>query len=349
MPRTRHFLAASAAATVAATGVGAGIASADPVMDIPDGEMIMVGQADEINGYACVDEVGLQSTYAGQFVSPDAGATLYKTLETPTEPDGSWTWMLMPNGEAPMGDYEIYFYCSTAPVTSLDPSNPSANPDILWVSGMYERTLMEADARAASSGGSGPMVTIDPDALPRVDRMGIHGEEAAALKADVDAAVDDVAALDRLYGAFFGRHGDHAGMAHWLGQLERGASINQIANSFAKSTEFRTKYGSLSDSAFVDQAYRNVLGRSGDHSGHTFWMDALATGRMTRANVMRAFANSAENIARTANRGYVAAAYQVLGTTTPTKAQVQEQVAKLDTGVIPRVQVVEDIALQLDA
>lgn len=101
------------------------------------------------------------------------------------------------------------------------------------------------------------------------------------------------AKVARLYAAFFDRPAETAGLAYWADRLARGASISVVAESFARSPEFRERFGAGSDGAFVDLVYRNVLGRSPDAEGRAYWVGRLRAGK-TRGWVMAAFSESPE-------------------------------------------------------
>ena len=67
----------------------------------------------------------------------------------------------------------------------------------------------------------------------------------------------------------------------------------------ASSSEFIDRYGSLSNSQYVDLVYQNVLGRAPDSSGRKHWVDGLTAGRNSRGGVMIGFSESPEFRART--------------------------------------------------
>ena len=98
----------------------------------------------------------------------------------------------------------------------------------------------------------------------------------------------------RLYLAAFDRTPDAAGLAYWIGTP---LTVPQIASYFVTSPEFLAKYGSLSNTQFVQQLYLNILGRTGDAAGVTYWISVLNSG-VTRGVVLTAFANSDELIMR---------------------------------------------------
>ncbi len=90
----------------------------------------------------------------------------------------------------------------------------------------------------------------------------------------------------RLYRAFFDREPDPAGTEYWLGEAERGASLDVIAESFAVSDEFVKRYGATTDEQFLDIVYRNVLGRDYDQAGFQYWLGQLQT-KLTRGGTVR--------------------------------------------------------------
>jgi uncharacterized protein YkwD len=166
-------------------------------------------------------------------------------------------------------------------------------------------------------------------------RWWLLGQEATTAQVDADAAkllsgaattkshavylatstthAAAVPPVTRLYYAAFLRHPDAGGLTYWIRARQGGRSLQSIATSFASSTEFRSRYGSLSDAGFVDQVYRNVLGRAPDASGATFWEGRLAAGD-TRGEVLVGFSESAEHVRSTAAKVTVSWAFiQMLG------------------------------------
>jgi hypothetical protein len=120
--------------------------------------------------------------------------------------------------------------------------------------------------------------------------------------ADVSVALDiDGAAGQayRLYTAAFDRAPDKAGLGYWIGMLDGGATLEQVAAGFAASSEFASLYGAnASDAAFVELLYDNVLHRAAEGAGRQFWIDALALHGVSRAQVLAQFSESGENQAQ---------------------------------------------------
>lgn len=105
----------------------------------------------------------------------------------------------------------------------------------------------------------------------------------------------------RLYKAAFARAPDESGFRFWLEASKNNLSIDQIAGNFRASTEFIQKYGSnLTNAAYVDQLYQNVLGRAGEQAGQNFWLEQLSSGKVTDNQLLVYFADSPENKINTA-------------------------------------------------
>jgi ELWxxDGT repeat protein len=124
--------------------------------------------------------------------------------------------------------------------------------------------------------------------------------------------------IARLYSAAFDRAPDIAGLSFWEDVYTNSVSAaaksqgyytalaetavgseNSIADGFIASSEFQSRYGTLTNTGFVTAMYENVLGRAPDQAGLNFWLGELAGGE-TRAIVLVGFAESPENIAKTA-------------------------------------------------
>ena len=102
----------------------------------------------------------------------------------------------------------------------------------------------------------------------------------------------------RLYQAVFSRTADEEGLGYWTDVLDRGASLTEVALGFTESEEFFDRYAENSThSGYVQALYTNILGRSQDEEGATFWVDHLSNGRLQPHEVLVAFAESPENAA----------------------------------------------------
>jgi Domain of unknown function (DUF4214) len=129
----------------------------------------------------------------------------------------------------------------------------------------------------------------------------------------------DNANIARLYSAALGRSPDQGGLFGWediyannipspvkaqgvyaaLAQTNDGYGTT-IAGGFTQSVEFISKYGALDDTGFLTQLYANVLGRAPDPGGLSGWLNLMHGGGFTRDMVLVGFAESPENMAKTA-------------------------------------------------
>jgi hypothetical protein len=102
----------------------------------------------------------------------------------------------------------------------------------------------------------------------------------------------------RLYQAAFDRAPDLQGLGYWIRELDAGlGDLAWMANNFIISNEFRDTYGSpstVSNSAFLNLIYDNVLNRAPDAAGFAYWMAELERG-FGRERVLASFSESLEN------------------------------------------------------
>lgn len=110
------------------------------------------------------------------------------------------------------------------------------------------------------------------------------GEDATV---NVDPAV-------RLYFAYFLRTPDPGGLKYWVGKRRNGTRLYTVSQRFAQSSEFKNRYGPLTNKAFVELVYQNVLGRPGESTGVNYWTKQLDTKNRTRGEVMVGFSESTE-------------------------------------------------------
>ena len=124
------------------------------------------------------------------------------------------------------------------------------------------------------------------------------------LATDIKGTFDQVTGLNtdsgemfRLYNAAFARFPDADGLKYWIDQFSSGKNTRRVvAQSFLGSAEFTEKYGSnVSDETYVNNLYKNVLGRDADTEGLNYWVGNLSSGVETRYEALLGFAESAEN------------------------------------------------------
>lgn len=103
----------------------------------------------------------------------------------------------------------------------------------------------------------------------------------------------------RLYQAAFNRTPDVRGLSFWIQAMDKGVPLEEIAQGFASSAEFKSVYGiNPTPTEIVNRFYNNVLHRDGEPDGVRFWVDVLTQKRATVAAVLgglNGFSESPEN------------------------------------------------------
>jgi hypothetical protein len=129
------------------------------------------------------------------------------------------------------------------------------------------------------------------DTLQGVERIAF-ADGAVAL--DVDGVA---AQAYRIYRAAFDRTPDLGGLGFWIGQLDQGTTLRDIANGFVQSQEFIDQYGSAPSNAdIVMRLYKNILHREPDAGGYQFWLDALDHNKASLPELLASFSESGENV-----------------------------------------------------
>jgi len=114
---------------------------------------------------------------------------------------------------------------------------------------------------------------------------------------DKSVAIDNNAAQAyRLYEAAFNRKPDLGGLGYWIKELDKGVSLDAVAQSFITSTEFKGLYGAThTNDTFITALYQNILDRAPDQGGFNYWSNQLQTGALNEAQVLASFSESNEN------------------------------------------------------
>jgi hypothetical protein len=152
------------------------------------------------------------------------------------------------------------------------------------------------------------------DTLINIERLQ-YGDKTINLTVQSQAAAApraDVVRLSELYVAFFNRVPDADGLSYWIGQKAGGLSINQIAETFYNAgVQYSSLTGfsaSMSNTAFIDVIYKNVLGRAegADAGGLAYWNAKLVDGSATRGSLVSTILDSAHTFKGNKDYGYVA-------------------------------------------
>ncbi len=134
------------------------------------------------------------------------------------------------------------------------------------------------------------------DTLSNVERLRF-GDETLALDISGNAGQ-----AYRLYQAAFNRTPDNEGLKYWIGQLDAGMPLQEVAARFIDSAEFRQLYGTNPNNAdFLTRLYNNVLHRTPDAGGYAWWLNQLNTGAHSPTTALMGFSESPENQAGVLN------------------------------------------------
>lgn len=341
MNKIRYLAATLMATTI--TLAGAAPAMADPVVTTSMGYVPTAGARGDVfdvMASGCLN-LGGDAYFGGYIINTERPEPVFAADLTT---DGTWKAHIDLTG-APLETLTTYAYCAKGPVSSPTDDN------MLWVSAPYTFTVSDQmDSRMSFRAGRTAQIdeqalTVDPEALPTVDRMGIGGDAAAALKAKVDAHVSTVGQISRLYRTFFGRSASSADLKYWGARLDRHASPATIARQFAASSEFKREYAKMSDGAYVDAISENAFGHAASPEVRSTLVSQLRRHRTTRALVALTIANSSESVELSDDANYVITAYEVLAGRAPRAAEITAQTTLLQTTLTPRVQVVENVAM----
>ncbi len=132
----------------------------------------------------------------------------------------------------------------------------------------------------------------------------LFGIEAVAFR-DGDLRFDagyfeNFGAAYRFYTSILNREPDGAGLDFYVSLLDRGVSLFTIAEDISTSDEFIQNFGdNLGTLDFLDRVYQNILDRTPDQAGLTFWSNAINTGEVTRSEALVYISEDTENLGST--------------------------------------------------
>ena len=141
------------------------------------------------------------------------------------------------------------------------------------------------------------------DELTGISILSFPDKDLSVLN-DLKGTFDQVTGKDdvtgktfRLYNAAFARLPDASGLEYWISQRSSGANSERVvAQSFLGSAEFIELYGEdVSHATYVNNLYKNVLGREADTDGLNYWVGNLTNGTEDRHEALLGFSESAEN------------------------------------------------------
>jgi hypothetical protein len=253
----------------------------------------------------------------------------------------------------PAGTFRARFTCSDG-----TPSTPSSD-NVDWTSSTYTFTVSAASqagsrlvsVRADEPGTSTPDGTmpasatwsVDPESAPLIDRVGIHGAQALALKRQVDDIRAVSGTVGRLSWAALGRMPTRAQFDRWLPATASRGTWG-LERELERTPEFIGWFGLATDDVFLDRAYSRTLGRWPTAAERSASRVRLRSQGVPRVRILAELAESPQHRERVAVRDDVVAAYLGVTTVLPSPADLARFEA-MSRAVVLRVQVIEEIAL----
>ncbi|MBL9123977.1 MAG: tandem-95 repeat protein, partial [Planctomycetaceae bacterium] len=99
--------------------------------------------------------------------------------------------------------------------------------------------------------------------------------------------------VDGMYTKYLRRTADAAGRSSWIAAMSAGTTATDVAIAFLSSSEYASRH--VSNAAFVDGLYRDVLGRAPDAGGYNSNVTKLQSGG-SRAALAKFFLTSGERV-----------------------------------------------------
>ncbi|MGR3321645.1 MAG: DUF4214 domain-containing protein [Pseudooceanicola sp.] len=152
-----------------------------------------------------------------------------------------------------------------------------------WVDALDSNTLTRADVLVAVS-ESAEMKSKSEAPSQMFTRAGYQQNYTDDVFRAVIATQDDLVSGDDLMDI--------------TTDLAEGATLASEIAELLATAESQALYGGMTDIGFVELLYQTVLGREASAAGLAAWVDQLASGDLTRADVVLGVAQSAEAVAR---------------------------------------------------
>src|SRR5690606_35579155 len=81
------------------------------------------------------------------------------------------------------------------------------------------------------------------------------------------------ARIEMFYQDYLGRSVDSAALTYWLNYFASGGTENDFKAALLASPEYRAQFGT--DNSFIAALYQDILGRSAEPNGVTYWADVM--------------------------------------------------------------------------
>lgn len=118
--------------------------------------------------------------------------------------------------------------------------------------------------------------------------------------------------IAQLYVGYYDRAPDPEGLQYWVGRVNAGVSLADIANSFATSPEAIATYpyfafpNVANAGAFLESVYQNLFGRAIDADGLAYYSGKLASGATPVGQIIAEILGNAETNTGSPDQAYLA-------------------------------------------
>ena len=153
-------------------------------------------------------------------------------------------------------------------------------------------TVTKAASGAITVTDAGSTIRDGSDTLTNVEQVKFTD---VTLVFDLHSAQDTL--VYEIYQAAYARMPDNAGFRYWatVADAQNTSSIS-LADSFLAAPEYAQRYGTnVSNAAYIQALYTNVLGRAPDQAGLDYWIGQADAGQ-PRDQLLVNFAISNENV-----------------------------------------------------
>ncbi|HUY32914.1 MAG TPA: DUF4214 domain-containing protein, partial [Pirellulales bacterium] len=146
----------------------------------------------------------------------------------------------------------------------------------------------------------------------------------------------DLPAYQGYYPQYLLRPADAAGLAYWKGVWKQNGGPDNVISGMIGSPEFYASAGQRhptlsANDAWVTALYERLLSRAPDAAGLQYWSGQLASGAMTRQQVVLGFVRSPENF-----RNLTSAFFQEYLLRQPSAAELNQYVGQFEAGASQR-------------
>ena len=143
------------------------------------------------------------------------------------------------------------------------------------------------------------------------------------------------ALISVVFSALLGREADANERARWTSSLERGTTPSDFVRTITSSREFVLNHPSITVEEFVENMYREALGRPSDKEGFAYWTSAIVDQTSARNAIAAAFASTEFSLGRLNPEETVRRIYRSALLREPDKGGLEYYSGLIENGATP--------------